>query len=310
MSDGNRTPTAVSGVLAGHHTDEDHRTGVTVLLFPSGARAGVHVPGSATGTRELGVFSTGSLAGAVHALVLSGGSAFGLASADGVMGVLAEKGIGFDTPFGKVPIVPAAILYDLHTASARPDAAMGRAAALAASHDPLAEGAVGAGTGAQVAGITGTPRPGGVGCWAEEGAPGLVAAVVAVNALGAVRDPDTGGWIVGGPIEGAPSPGLARGQTTLAAVVVEAPLDRDGCTVVAKMAAAGLARTLYPAFSPFDGDVVFVASTGQGPPVGAAEQLQLGDRAATCVAQSVVRGVRGPAARGGRGQPGPGRAPQ
>lgn len=292
----NRTPTSVEGVLAGHHTDAANHTGVTVLLFPNGAVGAVWVPGSATGSRELGVLGAGQLAPHIHGLCLAGGSAFGLAAADGVVQVLAERGIGFPTPHGPVPIVPAAILYDLHTATVRPNAAMGEAAARAASTAPLPQGRLGAGAGAQVASISGSPAPGGVGCGAEQVGGDRVAAVAAVNALGAIRDPETGAWIAGGPPGAQAGQANLRGQTTLVAVVVDAPLSRDGATVVAKMATAGLARTVFPAFSPFDGDIVFVASTNlDQPAVDAPALLGLGAAAARCVARAVVAAVRGSA---------------
>jgi L-aminopeptidase/D-esterase-like protein len=278
-------------VLAAHATDEIGRTGATVCVFPAGARAGVWVPGSATGSRELGVLQPGALAGEVHAIVLAGGSAFGLSAADGVMGVLERRGIGFATPHGRVPIVPAAILFDLHTATRRPDAAMGAAAAEAASPAALAEGRVGAGTGARVGLASGTVAPGGFGGWAEDVGSGVVAAGVAVNAVGSVVDPSTGRVVAGGPPQVVDA-GLWRGQTTLAVVVTDVPLDRERCVVVARMATAGMARTLFPAFTPFDGDVVFVASTGTGPPVGPEVVARVGDAAARCVAAAIVRAVR------------------
>ena len=289
-----RGPTAVTGVWAGHATSEAS-TGVTAVLFPTGARAGVHVPGSATGTRELSTLSPGHLAPEIHGICLSGGSAFGLAAADGVLSVLEARGVGLPVGQVRVPIVPAAILYDLHTATARPDAAMGAAAAQAASPSALAEGRVGAGAGAMVAAASGHPAPGGLGCWAEGSGPHVVGAVVAVNALGSVRDPATGAFVVGGPPDPAADPPLG-GQTTLAVVVTDAPLDREGCTVVAKMASAGLARTLYPAYTPFDGDVVFAASTTRGPSVSPAALMGIGDVAARCVATSILRGVAPPVA--------------
>jgi L-aminopeptidase/D-esterase-like protein len=288
----NRSLTAVHGVLAGHHTDAHHRTGVTAALFPAGARAGVWIPGSATGTRELGVLTAGALADRVHALVLAGGSAFGLAAADGVARVLAARGVGFATPHGVVPIVPAAILYDLHTATLRPDAEMGARAAEAAGSSPLAEGRVGAGAGARVGAGTGASAPGGFGSWAEALPGGDVVAVgVAVNAFGSIVDPSTGRVVAGAAPGGALAPGRPGEQTTLAIVATSAGLDREQCVVVGRMAAAGFARTTWPAFTPFDGDVIFVASTGAGRASPDAV-ARLGDAAARCVAEAVLRGVR------------------
>lgn len=287
----NLTPTSVPGVWAGHHTDSEHQTGVTALVFPQGATAGVWVPGSATGSRELGVLGPGQLAPHVHGICLAGGSAFGLAAADGVVEVLAKRGLGFGTPHGPVPIVPSAILFDLHTATAHPTREMGAAAARAAGPAALAEGRVGAGTGARVASLVGGV-PGGLGCWAERVGDVPVAAVAAVNALGSVRDPESGAWVAGGPGPGSGQDVPLRGQTTLVAVVMGARVSREGCTVVSKMASAGMARTLFPAFTPFDGDIVFAAATQhEGPEADAGQLMGLGDAAARCVARAIVRAV-------------------
>jgi L-aminopeptidase/D-esterase-like protein len=283
--------TAVPGVLAGHATDPVARTGVTVVRFTDAVRAGVWVPGSATGSRELGVLEPGHVAQKVHAFCIAGGSAFGLAAADGVMRWLAARGIGFATDHGVVPIVPAAILYDLHTATRRPDAAMGEAAAEAASGGELAEGRVGAGTGAQVGAASGSPAPGGFGTWSEPVESWVVGAGVAVNALGSVVDPEIGKVVAGGPPQsGVPAASL-RAQTTLAVVATDAALSREQCTVVGRMAAAGYARTLSPAFTPFDGDLIFVASTAPAGEVEPAVLAAIGDAAARVVARSIVRAV-------------------
>lgn len=283
----NRTITAVPGVLAGHWTHPSGTTGVTVLRFPGGVRGGLQVPGSATGSREWGALDPDHVAGAVHGLCLAGGSAFGLAAADGVMQVLEADGEGFDTGFGRVPIVPAAILFDLHSATARPDAAGGAAAARSASTAPLEEGRVGAAAGALVGVGSGAPRPGGLGSWASEVQRYVVGAVAAVNAVGDLLDR---GVQVDG--DGLPaSAGSWRGQTTLVAVATDAPLDRARCRILAKMATAGMARALRPAFTPFDGDVVFAFSTGSGTPVDNATLAQLGDAAAEAVARAIARGV-------------------
>lgn len=287
----NRSLTAVPGVRAGHATDHDAHTGVTVALFPAGARAGGFVPGSAAGSRELGVLEPGHIAARVHAFCFAGGSAFGLAAADGVMRVLARDGVGFVTPNGVVPIVPAAILFDLHTATRKPDAALGEQAALGAGTEPLAEGRVGAAAGARVGVATGTSAPGGFGSWAVSVGGWTVAAGVAVNAAGSVIDPSSGQLVAGGA-PGAPLiDGGWRGNTTLAMIATDAPLDRERCTIVARMAAAGFARTLYPAFTPFDGDTVLVASTGDGDPVDPTAVARLGDAAAHAVATAIVRAV-------------------
>jgi len=292
----NATLTAVPGVRVGLATDVAHRTGVTVLRFDAGARGGLWVPGSATGSREWGALQADHIAGEVHAICFAGGSAFGLAAADGVMAALESDGIGFDTGYGRVPIVPAAILFDLHTATARPDATMGRQAALAASTAPVEIGAVGAGTGARVGVGGGAPAPGGQGSAATRVDAFVVGALAVVNAVGAVVDPRSGQVIAGGSQgEGLPqTAGAWRGQTTLVAVATDAPLDRPACRILAKMAAAGMARALRPAFTPFDGDVVFAVSTGRGERVDAAALARIGAVAADAVADAIVGAVRPP----------------
>lgn len=288
----NRSLTAVPGALAGHDTDEAAHTGATAVLFPEGAVASAFAPGSATGTRELGVLDPSHLAGRIDGLCLSGGSAFGLSVADGVLAVLQERGLGFETSFGRVPIVPAAILFDLHTATARPGPEHGRRAAESASAAPLPGGRVGAGAGARVGGACGDPAPGGFGGWAEACGDHHVGVGVAVNALGSVYDRARGAFVAGEPPGAELSPGTWREQTTLVAVATDAPLTHGQCHVLAKMASAGLARALIPAFTPFDGDIVFAASTGR---TGATEPrglLELGHTAAICVERAVLDAVR------------------
>ncbi len=284
--------TPVPGALAAHWTHPEGTTGCTVWLFPQGARAGCCSPGHASGSRELGTLEPTHLAGHIHGLVLTGGSALGLAAVDGVVAVLAERKIGFDTGAGRVPIVPAAVLFDLRSGSARPDAAAGRMAAEAASSEPLAEGRIGAGAGATVAKAAGEPLPGGFGLAEVCTGFGRVQAGVAVNALGSVFDPGGGAWVAGGPPAGPLAlDGDWRGNTTLVTVLTDAPLDRVGCTVVARMASAGLARTLVPAFTPFDGDTVFVVSTGEGASPGPAGICALGHAAARAVERAILRAV-------------------
>ena len=294
----NPTITAVPGLLAGHWTHPVEPTGCTALLFPAGARGGVAVPGHAPGGREFGTLDPTHLAGAVHGLVLTGGSAFGLATADGVMAVLAQQGIGFATSAGPVPLVPAAVLFDLPVSAARPDAAAGRAAAEAASDLPLAEGRVGAGAGARAGKWGGPGGWGGLGGGSTTLGPWTIGVVVAVNAFGSIRDPDSGEWLLGGPP--APWPAAAgaelRGNTTLAALATDAPLDRAGCRLLANMATAGLARAISPVFTPFDGDTVFAFSTTEGAAPAPLALAALGHAAAELLARAIARAVR--AARG------------
>lgn len=291
----NRTLTAVPGIEVGHWTHESGTTGVTAVLFPAGARGGVWVPGSATGSREMGVLAPSHLAAHVHGICLSGGSAYGLGAADGVMEVLEARGIGFATEHGIVPIVPTAILFDLHTASFRPRRRSGRAAAQAASTGPVIEGPVGAAAGARIGAASGAPARGGVGSWALRVGDWTVAALAAVNAVGSVKDPATGAWIAGAPPDesGPASVGVWRGQTTLVVVATDAPLVQGQLEVLAKMASAGLARTIYPAFTPFDGDVVFTASTGTGPPVDALALARVGHVGSVAVERAIVRAASG-----------------
>lgn len=198
--------TQVEGILVGHATDRQGLTGCTVVLCPEGATCAVDVRGGAPGTRETDLLGPGRLVQQVHAVCLAGGSAFGLAAAQGVMTWLEERGYGFDTGVARVPIVPAAILFDLAVGDprARPDAAMGYAACEAASREPVVEGSVGAGTGAVVGAVMGPAglRKGGVGSAGRFLPNGwTVAALVVLNCYGGVRDPETGRWLVGPPPE-------------------------------------------------------------------------------------------------------------
>lgn len=287
----NATLTAVSGVSVGHWTHESGTTGATVVLFDPPAAAGLAQPGSAPGSRELGALDPSHLAGAIHGVCLAGGSAFGLAAADGVMAFLEERGVGFDADVARVPIVPALILFDLRVAKARPDHAAGRAAAATASRAPVPQGPVGAGAGARVAKVNGLSLPGGIGSFALPVGGHQVGALVALNAFGAVRDPDNGAWLAGGPDWAPELGGDWRGNTTLVVVATDAPLGRPQCGVLAKMAQAGLARAIVPAFAPFDGDSVIAASTGQGPQVDALTLARLGDAAAHCVGRAIVQAL-------------------
>ncbi|ADU50265.1 peptidase S58 DmpA [Thermaerobacter marianensis DSM 12885] len=211
--------TQVDGLLVGHATDREGLTGCTVVLCPEGATCAVDVRGGAPGTRETDLLGAGRLVQQVHAVCLAGGSAFGLAAAHGVMTWLEERGYGFDTGVARVPIVPAAILFDLAVGDprARPDAAMGYAACQAASREPVVEGSVGAGTGAVIGTILGPAgaRKGGVGSAARFLPNGwTVAALVVLNCYGGVRDPETGRWLVGPPpaLSATAWPGAQEGQ--------------------------------------------------------------------------------------------------
>jgi L-aminopeptidase/D-esterase-like protein len=268
------------GLRVGHVTDAEAGTGCTVAVCDDGAVAGVSVRGFAPGTRETDAVSPRNLVQRVHAILLAGGSAFGLAAADGVVQWLAERGIGFDTSVARVPIVPAAVLFDLGVgrADVRPTARDGAAACAAASAGVVQEGSVGAGTGATVGKVPGSrfAMKAGIGaCMTRLGAGCSVGAVVAVNACGDVvderggilagaRDPDTGrfldsaAWLRNrGTVGGFP------GNTVLAIVATDAGLDKLGCTRTAEMAHHGIAASVSPSHLSVDGDTIFALSTGE-----------------------------------------------
>ncbi|HUG39614.1 MAG TPA: P1 family peptidase [Longimicrobiales bacterium] len=301
--------TDVPGIRVGHATDRDAVTGCTVILGPF--RAACDVRGTATGTRELEAISPLHLVDRADAILLTGGSAFGLAAADGVASWLEEHGHGFDAGVARVPIVPAAVIFDLAVGrpDRRPDPAMGRAACEAAGSD-VTEGRVGAGTGATVGKVLGPERAmaGGVGTAAVRGAGFTVGALAVVNALGDVLDGD--GRIVAGARDGhggfADSARLLRSgglgwpafpgtNTTLCVVATDAPLDRTALQGLARAGSAGQARRIAPAHTPFDGDLTFAVSTAERadrlPPE---PLLALGAMAAEAVAESIQRAVRTP----------------
>lgn len=256
--------TDVAGLRVGHWTDTEAATGCTVVLCPEGTVGSGQVRGGAPGTRETDLLRPGMLVEHVDAVLLSGGSAFGLAAASGVMDWLEERGRGFDTGLGLVPIVPAAVLFDLPVGdgSVRPGPAEGRAACDAATED-VPEGSVGAGTGATVGKVAGREHAvkGGVGTASlgEEGV--TVGALAVVNALGSVVDDD--GTVLAGPDPDAATPGSPSfGNTTLAVVATDAGLSRDRAHLLAVAAHDGLARAVRPAHTMWDGDTVFTLATG------------------------------------------------
>lgn len=310
--------TAVTGLKVGHHTLAERPTGCTVILAEAGAVAGVDVRGSAPGTRETDLLNPINLVQQVHAIVLSGGSAFGLAAADGAVRYLEERRIGFPFGGGVVPIVPAAVLFDLSVGDGRirPGADCGYAAARAATTDPVVEGNVGAGAGATVGKLWRADRAmkGGVGSAAIELPGGLVvAALVAVNAAGNVTDPATGRFVAGGRTEDggriADLRALLRGSvrpasralenTTIGVVATNASLTKAQATKLAQMAHDGYARAIYPSHLTVDGDAIFALATGTH--AERAELNQLGALAADAMADAIVRAVR--AARGLPGYP-------
>jgi L-aminopeptidase/D-esterase-like protein len=301
--------TDVAGLRVGHFTDTRRPTGCTVVLAEEGAVGGVDVRGGAPGTRETDLLDPVNSVQQVHAVVLSGGSAFGLEAATGVVRYLEEKGVGFPVGPGKVPIVPAAILYDLGLGdwTIRPDAKAGYEAARAASAGPVREGSVGAGAGATVGKLFGASRAmkGGIGT-ASVRLPGgaVVAALVAVNAHGDVVDPATGRVMAGartldgkglrGAIDAllsgeTPGRPLAGQNTSIGVVATNVALTKAEATKVAQMAHDGLARSIRPVHTPWDGDTLFALSTAAMTVDQAA--LVVGALAAEAVARAVVRAV-------------------
>jgi L-aminopeptidase/D-esterase-like protein len=302
--------TAVPGLKVGHHTLAERPTGCTVVLAERGVIAGVDVRGSAPGTRETDLLNPVNTVEQVHAIVMAGGSAFGLDAASGVMRYLEERGIGYDTGVARVPIVPAAILFDLGVGGrpeVRPTADCGYRAASAANAGPVAEGNVGAGAGATVGKLGGPGRAmkSGVGTAAVSLPGGLVvAALVAVNAAGDVIDPATNTVIAGVRTEdgrgladarvllraGKLTPPIRGSATTIGVVATNARLTKSQATKLAQMAHDGLARVIAPAHTPYDGDTIFALATGDL--AGDADLLTVGALGADAMATAVLRAVR------------------
>jgi L-aminopeptidase/D-esterase-like protein len=317
--------TDVRGIEVGHAQDEEALTGCTVILCRKGAVGGVDVRGGAPGTRETDLLNPINLVEKVHAVVLAGGSAFGLDAAGGVMRYLEEKKIGFNTGAAKVPIVPSAILYDLNIgrADVRPDSAMGYRAATSASSDVPSEGNVGVGMGASVGKMFGTAlaMKAGVGTASMDiGSEVIVGALVAVNAFGDVIDPQkkeiiaglrsgkVGPLRVGGKEHFADSLAMlksrigravfdfaTRANTVIGVVATNAQLTKVQATKVAQMAQNGIARTIRPAHTMLDGDVIFALSTG----TKKADVSIIGAFAAEVMAEAVVRAVKTAESAGG-----------
>jgi L-aminopeptidase/D-esterase-like protein len=291
--------TEVPGVRVGHWSDPVGRTGCTVVLLPDeGAVGGVDVRGSAPGTRETDLLRPGMLVERVHAICLCGGSAFGLAAADGVMRYLRERRVGFPAGPALVPIVPAAVIFDLGTGS--PDVFPGPDAGYAACLDgerggELAEGAVGAGAGATVAKLLGPEgaRPGGVGSAVVRLPSGaLVGALAVVNALGDVVGRD-GSLLAGAGAgrrlleHGLPAPAAPGANTTLGVLATDAALDKAGCRKLAELGHDAFALAIRPAHTMFDGDTVFAVSTGRAE----ADVISLGVAATEAMWRAIERAV-------------------
>lgn len=306
----NRPPgiTAVEGIRVGHHTLAERPTGCTVILVEKGATGGVAIRGSAPGTRETDLLDPSNLVEQVHAIVFSGGSAFGLDAASGVMRYLEERKVGF--PFGGayVPIVPAAVLFDLPVGGKpliRPDASCGYAAAKAATDGAIAEGSIGAGAGATVGKFGGGgAMKGGIGTASITLPSGLtVAALVAVNAAGDIVDPSTGRIVAGTrAADGtfADARKLLRTgvrlterpgeNTTLGLIATNARITKAQARKIAEMAHDGFARAIVPAHTMNDGDTIFAIGTGAF--TGDANITILGGLGAEVMADAILRAVR------------------
>jgi L-aminopeptidase/D-esterase-like protein len=301
--------TDVPGIKVGHFTETRRPTGCTVILTEEGATAGVDVRGAAPGTRETDLLNPANLVQQVHAILLSGGSAFGLEAATGVVRWLEEKGIGFPAGPARVPIVPAAILFDLTQGDhrIRPDAAAGYAACQAAGREAPAEGSVGAGTGATVGKLFGMARAmkGGIGTASVKVGAITVGAIVAVNAVGDVIDPATGQVVAGArDAEGrrpfGATAGILRGElpaamqagmaTTIGVVATDATLTKTQCQRLAGSAHDGLARSIDPIHTMSDGDTIFALATGKSGLPG--NMMALGAIVPHVMAAAVLRAVR------------------
>ena len=301
--------TQVMGIEVGHFTDTRRPTGCTVILARDGAVGGVDVRGAAPGTRETDLLQPGNLVDRVHAITLSGGSAWGLDAASGVMQWLEEHGIGLPVGYGLVPIVPAAVLFDLPVGDARirPDARAGFAACEAASKMTPLQGNAGAGAGALVGKLFGVQRAmkGGIGSASITLSGITVGAIVACNAVGDVMDPNTGKVIAGartadgkaclgirqailaGQMPLSPLPGT---NTTIGVVATDAILTKPQAQRLAQVSHDGLARTIYPVHTMLDGDTMFALGTGASGQT--ASMLVLATLAAEVTARAVVNAIR------------------
>ena len=295
----NATLTAVAGLKVGHWTHAEAATGCTVILCPAeGCVASSLVLGGAPATRETALLEPEKMMPRINALLLSGGSAFGLAAASGVVRYLEERGVGFATRAGPVPIVPAACIYDLEVgkASRRPDEAAGYAAAQAASDVSVATGRVGVGSGATASAYLGYDRAArsGLGSLAVSASGATLAALAVSNPAGDIYDPRTGELVAGHGLAAAEIARALRGyrpahNTTLVVVATDASLSKAEARALAVSAHVGIAQVTRPSHTVYDGDTAFVLSTGRGP------ELSLGALSVLVqelVAETVLQGVR------------------
>ncbi|WP_288012754.1 P1 family peptidase [Diaphorobacter sp.] len=300
--------TDVAGIEVGHFTDPRRPTGCSVVIAREGAVAGVDVRGAAPGTRETDLLAPGNLVEQVHAIMLAGGSAWGLEAATGAVRWLEEHGVGLDVGVGRLPLVPAAVLFDLHVGDmkVRPDAAAGYATCAAATHKPPAEGNVGAGAGAVVGKMFGLQHAmkGGVGTASVTVAGVTVGALIACNAVGDVVDPDTGRPLAGARAADGltlrdtrhallrgepPHPLLAGSNTTIGVIATDARLTKVQAQRLAVAGHDGLARSINPVHTMSDGDTLFTLATGHVPHHPG--MMVLATMAAEAVARATVRAV-------------------
>jgi len=296
----------VPGILVGHAQNDDAKTGCTVVVPEQGAVGGIDVRGSAPGTREIETLKPVRLVPQIHALLLTGGSAFGLDASGGVQQYLEERDIGFDVGVTRVPIVPSAVIFDLREGdpAVRPDKEMGYLATSRASRTAPAEGRVGAGRGATVGKILGHENcmKGGIGTCSETVGESTIGALAVVNPLGDVVSPRTGQIVAGARDRKSGTfadcekylrehPDLpfppTNSNTTLGVIATDAELTKEDCIKVAEMAQDGLSRAIRPAHTPFDGDLVFCLSVGQKQ----GNVMTLGSVAANLMAEAIVRAV-------------------
>lgn len=300
--------TDVAGIEVGHFTDPRRPTGCSVVIAREGAVAGVDVRGAAPGTRETDLLAPGNLVEQVHAIMLAGGSAWGLEAATGAVRWLEQHGVGLDVGVGRLPLVPAAVLFDLHVGDmkVRPDAAAGYAACNAATCEPPAEGNVGAGAGAVVGKMFGLQHAmkGGVGTASVTVAGVTVGALIACNAVGDVVDPDTGRPLAGARAADGltlrdtrhallrgepPHPLLAGSNTTIGVIATDARLTKVQAQRLAVAGHDGLARSINPVHTMSDGDTLFTLATGHVPHHPG--MMVLATMAAEAVARATVRAV-------------------
>jgi L-aminopeptidase/D-esterase-like protein len=296
--------TDVEGIKVGHYSDKRRPTGCTVLLCEEGAVASVDVRGSAPGTRETDLLDPLNNVEKAHAILLAGGSAFGLDAATGVVRYLEERGIGYVTPFAKVPIVPAAILYDLRFGDPRirPDAEAGYQACVHARTGPVEEGSVGAGSGATIGKMQpGLPMKGGLGTASIRLTGGaVVACLVAVNGVGNVMDPTTGRILAGARLpngngfleaaEWARSGVVVEStNTTIGVIATNIPLNKTQVKKIAQMGHDGMARVVNPVHTPWDGDTLFAISTGTSR--ATLDVGRIGTLAAEVVSKAILRAI-------------------